>query len=101
MTTPRAASLAAAGGIHRLGLRRLRVVAGAGSGAGAARGGPPLLLGGTVFVQGHVLLGYLLGPAADAAFERARTPLLVGLAVLVVAGAVLWLVRRRGRVASE
>ncbi len=57
---------------------------------------PPLLLGSTLFVQAHVVLGYALGPAAREALEAARGPTLLVLALLVVGAVGFWL-SRRGR----
>ena len=55
-----------------------------------------LLVGSTIFVQTHVLLGYYLGPAARRVLNG--LPLLgIGVIVLVVgAGIAVWIVRRRG-----
>lgn len=76
------------------GLRTVTVVAAAASGIPAARALPPLLLGSTLFIQGHLLLGFLLGPLAETALKRAQTPILVAVVLLAAAGVVLWIVRR-------
>ena len=82
------------------GLRTVTVVTAASAGLHPARALPALILGSSVFLQGHVLLGMLAGSAArqflDDAVGRLRVPLAVGLVVLLVAVAV-WLARRRGR----
>lgn len=82
------------------GLRTVTVVAAAGSGLEVRRALPALLLGSTIFVQGHFLLGLLLGPAARAAYERLGALTLVALVVFVAAGIVFW-VKRRGQRAGS
>ena len=77
------------------GLRTVTVVAAASSGARVGRALPALVLGSSVFLQAHLLLGYALGPAARELLERARLPVLVVAAVALVATATL-LLRRRG-----
>jgi membrane protein DedA with SNARE-associated domain len=79
------------------GLRTVTVVAAASSGIRAGRTLPALVLGSSLFLQAHLLLGYLLGPAARELLERARLPVLVVGAAVLVAAAVLVLRRRRGR----
>jgi membrane-associated protein len=79
------------------GLRTLTVVATGGSGVSARRALPALLLGSTVFLQGHLVLGMVLGPVASDALDRARTPVLAALAVLIAGGLALWLIRRGRR----
>jgi hypothetical protein len=76
------------------------VVAAASSGIRAGRALAALVLGSSLFLQAHLLLGYALGPAAREPLERARLPVLVAAAVVLVAVATLLLVRRRGRAAS-
>ena len=79
------------------GLRTVTVVAAASSGIRAGRALPALVLGSSLFLQAHLLLGYLLGPAARDLLERARLPALVLAAVVLVAVAALVLRRRPGR----
>jgi membrane protein DedA with SNARE-associated domain len=55
-----------------------------------------MILGASVFVQLHLLLGYFVGPVARAAIEKATSPAVILLAALAVLGVALWL-RRRGR----
>jgi membrane protein DedA with SNARE-associated domain len=81
------------------GLRTVTVVAAAGSGIRAGRALAALVLGSSLFLQTHLLLGYVLGPAARELLERARLPVLVTAAVVLVAVATLLLLRRRGRAA--
>jgi hypothetical protein len=73
------------------------VVAAASSGARVGRALPALVLGSSLFLQAHLLLGYALGPAARELLERARLPVLVVAAVALVAAATLLLRRRRTR----
>jgi hypothetical protein len=58
---------------------------------------PALVLGSSLFLQAHLLLGYALGPAARELLERARLPVLVVAAVTLVAAATLLVARRRTR----
>ena len=82
------------------GLRTVTVVAAAGSGIRAGRALAALVLGSSLFLQAHLLLGYLLGPAAREVLEEARVPVLAAAGVVLVAVAVVILRRRRrGRVA--
>jgi membrane protein DedA with SNARE-associated domain len=81
------------------GLRTVTVVAAASSGVRAGRALPALVLGSSLFLQAHLLLGYALGPAARELLERARLPVMAVAAVVLVAVAVL-LVRRRRRGAA-
>jgi membrane protein DedA with SNARE-associated domain len=62
------------------GLRTVTVVAAASSGIRVGRALPALVLGSSVFLQAHLLLGYALGPAARELLERARLPVLVAAA---------------------
>jgi membrane protein DedA with SNARE-associated domain len=79
------------------GLRTVTVVAAASSGIRVGRALPALVLGSSLFLQAHLLLGYALGPAARELLEQARLPLLVAAAVALAAVVVLLLSRRRGR----
>jgi len=82
------------------GLRTLTVIAAAVSGLSARRALPALVLGSSVFLQVHLVLGLLLGPLADRAFNQAKGPALVVAAVLVTGIVAFWLIRRRRRGAS-
>jgi membrane protein DedA with SNARE-associated domain len=75
------------------GLRTLTVIAAGISGLNGRRALPALIVGSSVFLQLHLVLGLLLGPLADRAFDRAKGPALAVAAVLIVAG-VVWQVRR-------
>jgi hypothetical protein len=72
------------------------VVAAAGSGIRAGRALAALVLGSSRFLQAHLLLGYLLGPAAREVLEQAKVPVLIAAAAVLVAVAVVVLRRRRG-----
>lgn len=80
------------------GLRTLTVIAVAVSGISGRRALPALILGSSVFLQLHLVLGLLLGPLADRAFDQAKGPALVAVAVLAAGALVFWRVRRRNRV---
>ena len=69
------------------------------SGLSGRRALPALIVGSSVFLQLHLVLGLLLGPLADRAFDQAKGPALVAAAVLVAAGLIFWRVRRRQRAA--
>ena len=79
------------------GLRTVTVVAAAGSSLAARPTLLALFIGSTVFVQGHFLLGLVLGPAAREALERAGAFTVSLVALLLVAGAAMWMVKRRSR----
>ena len=82
------------------GLRTLTVIAAGVSGLNGRRALPALIVGSSVFLQLHLVLGLLLGPLADRAFNQAKGPALVAAAVLIAAGLVFWRVRRRQRAAA-
>jgi membrane protein DedA with SNARE-associated domain len=79
------------------GLRTATVVAAASARIPAATALPALFLGSSIFLQAHLVLGYWLGPKALALLSGATAPLLLGLGLLAAAGAVFWVLRRRGR----
>jgi len=79
------------------GLRTLTVVAAGVSGLSGRRALPALILGSSVFLQVHLVLGLLLGPLADRAFDQAKVPALAALAVLAAGALLFWRVRRRNR----
>jgi membrane protein DedA with SNARE-associated domain len=82
------------------GLRTVTVIAAAVSGLNARRALPALILGSSVFLQLHLVLGLLFGPLADRAFDQAKGLALAAGAVLVVGGLVYWRIRRRRRTAA-
>ena len=59
------------------GLRTLTVIAAAVSGLNGRRALPALIVGSSVFLQLHLVLGLLLGPLADRAFDQAKGPALI------------------------
>ena len=69
-------------------LRTLTVIATATSRLSARRGLFWLLLGGSVFIQLHLVLGFFIGPVAESAFKRAEVPTLIVLGVLVLLAAL-------------
>ncbi len=77
------------------GLRTLTVIAAGASGLAGRRALPALVLGSSVFLQVHLVLGLLLGPLASQAFDRAKLPALAAAAVLAVAAVIFWRTRRR------
>ncbi len=79
------------------GLRTLTVVAAGGSGLRPRRALPALVVGSTVFLQLHLVLGLTLGPLARRAFDRAKGPTLLAGAVVVALALAFWLVRRGRR----
>ena len=62
------------------GSRTLTVIAAGVSGLSGRRALPALIVGSTVFLQIHLVLGLLLGPLADRAFNQAKCPALAALA---------------------
>src|SRR5690349_15524771 len=77
------------------GLRTLTVIAAGVSGLSGRRALPALIVGSSVFLQLHLVLGLLFGPLAVRAFNQAKGPALAVLAALVVGTLVFWRVRRR------
>jgi membrane protein DedA with SNARE-associated domain len=83
------------------GLRTVTVVAAGASGLSARRAIPPLVLCASVFLQLHLALGYLLGPAASDVLQSARAPAIVVLAALLAGAAFFWVVRRGRRAGTQ
>src|SRR5215467_12622675 len=83
------------------GLRTVTVVAAAVSGLNGRRALPALIVGSSVFLQFHLVLGLLLGPLAVQAFNAAKGPALLALAALVAGAFVFWRVRRGRRGGAE
>jgi membrane protein DedA with SNARE-associated domain len=77
------------------GLRTVTVVAAAAAAIPPRRALPLLLIGSTVFLQGHFLLGYALGPAVRAVLSRTGGPLLIAAAAAVLVTLAVVLARRR------
>ena len=82
------------------GLRTITVVAAGVSGLSGRRALPALIIGSSVFLQLHLVLGLLFGPLADQAFDRAKGLALVAGAVLIAGGLAYWRIRRRKRAAA-
>jgi membrane protein DedA with SNARE-associated domain len=83
------------------GLRTVTVVAAGGTALAPRRTLPALVLGSSVFLQLHLVLGYLLGPAARDAIEDAKGPAVLVIVALVAGAVVFWLVRRGRRGGAE
>ena len=83
------------------GLRTVTVLAAAASGLSWRRALPALVLGSSVFLQLHLVLGLLLGPLAVQAFNAAKGPALAVLAVAVAGAFVFWRIRRGRRGGAE
>ena len=81
------------------GLRTATVLAAAAAGLKPAYALPPLILGGSIFLQAHLVLGYFLGPAARELLQHAGIPVILAALLLMAIGAVIWW-RRRGRGAA-
>lgn len=79
------------------GLRTITAVAAGTSGMSARRALPPLIIGATVFVQLHLVLGLLLGPFARKLFDEAKGIATLALVVVLAGAAAFWLVRRGRR----
>jgi membrane protein DedA with SNARE-associated domain len=79
------------------GLRTLTVVAAGVSGLSGRCALPALIMGSSVFLQVHLVLGLLLGPLADRAFDQAKGPALVAVAVLAAGALVFWRARTTSR----
>ena len=78
------------------GLRTVTVVATSGSGLRTRRTLPYLVLGSSAFLQLHLVLGYVLGPAARQLLEEHKGIFVIA-AVALGLVAALWWVARRGR----
>jgi membrane protein DedA with SNARE-associated domain len=83
------------------GLRTVTVVAAGSSGMSVRRALPALVVGSSVFLQLHLVLGFLLGPLARDAVKSATGPALAVLAAVAVAGVVVWIVRRGRREGAQ
>lgn len=79
------------------GMRTITVVAAGASGLRTRNALPALIVGSSIFVQLHLVLGLILGPAAVDAFDQFKGLAVLAAAVLVVGAAVFWIVRRGRR----
>jgi membrane protein DedA with SNARE-associated domain len=78
------------------GLRTATVLAAAGSGLRPPRALVALIIGSTIFLQGHFLLGLVLGPAARRLFEGSALILIAVIVLLIVAAVLLHRRRNKG-----
>ena len=83
------------------GLRTATVIAAGTSGLQLRWLFPLLLAGSTIFVQSHLVLGIVLGPAAEYALAHWTVPVAIGVAALLAGGLGVWAVRRGRRSAVE
>ena len=83
------------------GLRTVTVVAAGASGLNARRALPPLVIGASVFLQLHLVLGYFLGPAARDALDNARGPAIAVFVAVLIAAVTFWIVRRGRREGTQ
>src|SRR5436309_12037768 len=79
------------------GLRTVTAVAAGSAGLQTRRALPALVLGATVFMQLHLLLGLFIGPLAEDLFHQTATLAVLAAVVLVAGAAVFWVVRRGRR----
>jgi membrane-associated protein len=76
------------------GMRTLTVFTAATARLRPAHALPAMVVGSTIFLQAHLVLGFLLGPLADKALDQAKLPVLLGIGALLVFGLVVWRARR-------
>jgi membrane protein DedA with SNARE-associated domain len=79
------------------GLRTVTVVATSSSGIPARHALPFLVLGSSFFLQLHLVLGYLLGPAARELLDENKPLFVLAVVVLALVAAVWWVLRRGRR----
>lgn len=79
------------------GLRTITVVAAGAAGLSTRRALPALILGSSIFLQLHLVLGLFFGPLARRAYDAAKVPMIAVALALAAAAIVFWAVRR-GRV---
>jgi membrane protein DedA with SNARE-associated domain len=100
-TLDRRGSPALAIGRAAPGLRTVTVVAAGTSRLDPTRALPALIAGATLFLQGHVLLGYGFGASAREVVDRAKGPAIAAVVALLVVGLIVWFVRRGRRGAAQ
>jgi membrane protein DedA with SNARE-associated domain len=83
------------------GLRTITVIAAGGSGLRLRRALLPLALGSTVFLQLHLILGYVIGPEAREAIAALTRPFLIVVVALAGAAATVWFIGRRRSRAND
>jgi membrane protein DedA with SNARE-associated domain len=79
------------------GLRTVTCVVAAGTGLSATRVLPVLIVGSSLFLQVHLILGYTVGVSARQALAHDQGAVVVALIGLAVVAAAVWTVRRRRR----
>ena len=62
---------------------------------------PPLILGSSIFLQAHLVLGYFLGPAARDLLQRVGVPVILAALLLMALGVAIWWLRRGGRAGAR
>jgi membrane protein DedA with SNARE-associated domain len=93
--------LALAVGRTTPGLRTVTCVVAAGAGLSAIRVLPVLIVGSSIFLQVHLILGYTVGASARHALAHDQGAVAVALVGLAVAAAAVWSIRRRRRSAVQ
>lgn len=78
------------------GLRTLTVVAAGAAGLSTRRALPALILGSSMFLQLHLVIGLLFGPLARRAYDAAKGPTLAVGITLVLVAIVFWRKKRGG-----
>jgi membrane protein DedA with SNARE-associated domain len=96
----RSGGRALAAGRAAPGFRTLAVIVAATSAIRPRRALTALFVGGSVFVQLHVCLGYLFGPPA-LHLVRSAFPVALAVGMVLLVGAFIVVLRRRGRQGSE
>jgi membrane protein DedA with SNARE-associated domain len=79
------------------GLRTLTVITAGGSGLSLRQALPALVVGSSVFLQLHLFLGYYAGSSARHLLRAATGPALAVLAVVVLGAVIFWVARRGKR----
>jgi membrane protein DedA with SNARE-associated domain len=83
------------------GLRTVTVVATSSSGFPARRALPFLVIGSSFFLQLHLALGYVVGPAARELLDENKGIFVVAVIALALLAAVWWVVRRGRRAGAQ
>ena len=79
------------------GMRTVTVVAAATADVSGRRALPAMIIGSSVFLQLHLLLGFVAGASIRDALAHAEGVVIVVLVAAAAIGAVVWLIRRRAR----
>jgi membrane-associated protein len=83
------------------GLRAATVLAAVSARLSPAYALPPLILGSSIFLQAHLVLGYFLGPAARDLLQRVGVPVILAALLLMALGVAIWWLRRGGRAGAR